>query len=50
MLVVGDDGAVRSTLEVRGAAGATALAVSPTREWLVLSTPHDAQILLAAVP
>lgn len=50
VLVVGDDGAVRSTLEVRGAAGATALAVSPTREWLVLSTPHDAQILLAAVP
>lgn len=49
VLVVGELGDVRRRIELRGAGGATALAVDPRRERIVLSTPHDAQVLTAKV-
>lgn len=48
VLVVGQGGAVQRRLEIRGAGGATALAVDPRGERIVLATPHDAQVVVAS--
>ena len=50
VLVVGEDGVMRRRIEFTGAAGASTLAVDPLKQRVVLSTSHDAQVLMAEVP
>jgi len=50
VLVVGEDGVMRRRIEITGAAGANTLAVAPSKQRVVLSTSHDAQVVMAEVP
>lgn len=50
VLVFGEDGIRRRRIEINGAAGANTLAVDPLKQRLVLSTSHDAQVVMAEVP
>lgn len=50
VLVFGEDGIRRRRIEINGAAGANSLAVDPLKQRVVLSTSHDAQVVMAEVP
>jgi len=50
VLVLGEAGVIRRRIEFTGAGGANTLAVDPLKQRVVLSTSHDAQVLMAEVP